>query len=127
MSNINPSLNTQSGFIKLILLVIIAILVLGYFNIDLKSLAEKPSTKNNIGYVVSLGSKAWNNYLSKPVLYFWNNIFVGILWEAFVNNFDLIKQGKPPINFTPTNDNSQLNINKVINDLKGLEPTKVSP
>ena len=119
------NLSANGGFIKLIVIVIVAILVLSYFNISVKNLAEKPQTKENVGYVVSVGAKVWHEYLSKPVLYFWNNIFVDILWAAFIENFELIKQGKPPINFTPTNDNSQLNIDKVINDLRELEPAKL--
>jgi|SRR3989337_1024968 len=92
-------MNKKGGFIKLILLLIIIILVLSYFNIDLKSLAEKPSTKNNIGYVVSLGGQVWKEYLSKPLTYFWNNIFLDLLWGAFKSNLDLLKQGKAPLDF----------------------------
>ena len=117
-------MNKQGGFIKLIVLIVVAILVLGYFNIRIRDIAEKPETKDNISYVTEISSKAWHSYLSRPVLYFWNNIFVGILWSAFVNNFELIKQGMPPVNFTPTSENSKT-INKVLDDMKGLEPKSI--
>jgi hypothetical protein len=32
-------------------------------------------------------------------LYFWNNIFLDLLWSAFIKNMDLIKQGQSPTNF----------------------------
>ena len=118
------NLNTQGGFTRLILLIIIAVLALSYFNIDLKTVAEKPQTKSNVGYVMAIGGQVWHEYLSRPVLYFWNNIFVGILWSAFVNNFELIKRGMPPVNFTPTSENSKT-INKVLDDMNGLEPKSI--
>ena len=98
--------NTNSGLVRLIILIVIALLVLSYFNIDIKSTVEKPQTQQNVGYVKGVALNVWNNFLSKPVLYFWNNIFVGLLWSAFQNNIDLIKKGKPPMNFTPNNSNT---------------------
>src|SRR3989304_353060 len=106
-------MNKQGGFIKLIVLIVVAILVLGYFNIRIRDIAEKPETKDNISYVTEISSKAWHSYLSKPVLYFWNNIFVGILWSAFINNFDLIKQGMSPVDFAPSSDGNK-NIDNVL-------------
>jgi hypothetical protein len=98
--------NKQSGLIRFIVLFIAAILLLSYFNIDLKSLAEKPQTKNNIGYVLTVGGEIWHEYLSKPAAYFWNNIFLGLLWSAFTENLNQIKNNKPPMNFQPTAGNT---------------------
>ena len=117
-------MNKHGGFIKFLVLIIVSILVLSYFNISVKELAEKAETKENVSYVASLGARVWHEYLSRPILYFWNNIFVGILWSAFVNNFELIKRGMPPVNFTPTSENSKT-INKVLDDMKGLEPKSI--
>lgn len=99
-------MKTNGGFIKIIVLILIAVLVLSYFNFDIKSFVESPQTQSNLGYTVSLSNTIWNNYLSKPITYFWNNIFLGLLWTAFLENFDLIKTGKPPINFQTTEGNT---------------------
>ena len=88
--------NRESGFIiKLILIIIALVLVLSFFGVDIKSAAESPQTQKNIAYVVGIGKSVWDKYLSKPILYFWQNIFIDLLWESFVSNMKRIKQGEP--------------------------------
>jgi len=91
----------KSGFIKYIIIFIILILILSYFNIDIRGIIESPSTQKNISYVIELWNVVWqkflkplwDNYLSEPLLYFWQNIFIDILWKAFVQGFEAIKSG----------------------------------
>lgn len=93
--------NTRGGFVRLILLLIIFVLILSYFNIDLRAVVESPQTQQNIQYVKTLALWMWNtilkplwdNYLSKPVLYFWQNIFIEVLWKSFVQGFDALQAG----------------------------------
>ena len=93
--------NTKSGVIKLILLFVVFILILSYFNIDLRSIVQSPQTQQNISYAKTLALKVWDialkplwdNYLSKPVLYFWQNIFIEILWKSFVQGIDALQSG----------------------------------
>ncbi len=85
----------KDGFIKLALLVIIGILVLSYFNINIKSVAESPQSKSNFGYILGVSQTVWKGYLERPVLYFWNNIFISLLWDSFVSNLERIKRGEP--------------------------------
>jgi len=87
---------TNRGLVRTVLIVLIAILVLSYFGFDIKSIVESPLAQNNIGYVWGFVVSVWNNYLSQPVTYFWNNIFIGILWESFKGALDNIKNGEPP-------------------------------
>lgn len=81
--------------IKYIVLSIIAILVLSYFGYDLRTIVEAPTTQNNIHYVSGGIGFVWNEYLSQPVSYFWNNIFIGILWNAFIHNLGRVNEGAP--------------------------------
>ncbi len=85
----------NTGFIKLIIIIIIIILVLSYFNIDIRGIVESPQSQSNLQYVWGWVVLVWNNYLANPVLYFWNNIFIDLLWESFVDNLERIKQGQP--------------------------------
>ena len=85
----------NTGLIKLILIIIIIIIVLSYLNIDIRGIIEAPQTQENLGYVWGWVTLIWNNYLADPVLYFWNNIFIDLLWESFVDNLERIKQGQP--------------------------------
>ena len=88
-------INRQRGLIKLIIIIIIAIIVLSYFGFDLRSIVEAPQTQDNLGYVWGFVVSIWDNYLKGPILYFWNNIFIDLLWETFVSNFERIKAGEP--------------------------------
>lgn len=88
-------INPQSGLIKLIVIIVIAVLILSYFSIDLKSIVESEQSKKNFSYITNGITYVWDKYLSKPTLYFWNNIFIGILWETFKGSMDNIKNGEP--------------------------------
>lgn len=84
---------------KYILLFIGLVIILSYFNVDLRSIVEAPQTQKNIAYMTEVGQKVWegflkpiwDNYLSEPVLYFWQNIFVDILWRTFTESIDILK------------------------------------
>lgn len=81
--------------IKYIILALIVILVLSFFGYDLQSIIEAPVTQRNLHYTASGVSYIWHNYLSQPITYFWNNIFLGILWQAFLHNLGRIDAGAP--------------------------------
>jgi hypothetical protein len=66
--------NQNRGFIKLIIIIIIAIAVLAYFGINL----------NNIwNFIVHV----WNNYLAVPFIYVWN-LWVTYVWTPFMNSIN---------------------------------------
>ena len=87
--------NKKGGFTSWIILILIAVIVLSYLGFDLRAIIESDETQNNLGYLWGLGVMVWNDYLSRPVLYFWHNIFIDLLWESFVENMDRIKAGQP--------------------------------
>jgi uncharacterized membrane protein len=49
----------QQGIIKLIVIIIIAVLVLSYFGINIKNVAESDVGRSNFGYVGELTAKLW--------------------------------------------------------------------
>ncbi len=81
--------------IRYILLGLVIIIVLSFFGYDLKAIMEAPLTQNNIHYVTGGVSYVWDTYLKGPIVYFWDKIFVGILWKAFVHNLERIDAGAP--------------------------------
>jgi len=87
--------NDKRGLVKWIVIVLIAVIVLSYFGFDLKAIIESEGTQNNLGYLWGLGVIVWNEYLSLPILYFWHNIFINLLWSSFVENMERIKNGQP--------------------------------
>ncbi len=81
--------------IKYIVIAIILIIVLSFFGYDLQAIIESPLAQKNLGYAKSGVVYVWDNYLESPVNYFWNNIFIGLLWNAFLNNLGRINAGAP--------------------------------
>jgi hypothetical protein len=83
------------SILGIILLTIILIFVLSYFNISVKSVVESPTAKDNVNYVGGAGKNLWNDYLKKPVTYFWDKVVVDLLWASFVSNMERIRDGQP--------------------------------
>lgn len=92
------SLNTKNrgiSIIGILILGVIVVLILSYFKIDIRGVVESPEGQNNIGYVTETGKTVWERYLQEPASYLWNEIFVGLLWRAFVNNLERVRDGQP--------------------------------
>lgn len=68
---LNFNKNKNSGFIKKILLVIVAIVILGFL-VDFKSLTETERLRKNFGYLKTLAGPAWSKYISPTAHYVWN-------------------------------------------------------
>ena len=85
----------QQGFIKFILIIIIAIIILSYFGFNLRAIVEAPETQGNLGYVWGGVAYVWNTWLVEPASYLWNDIFIDLLWDSFVDNMERIKSGEP--------------------------------
>jgi len=65
--------NSEKGLIQTILLIIVVILVVSYFNIDMKQLVESETTQNNFSFVGGILHKIWE--ILKPVVdMFWKII-----------------------------------------------------
>ncbi len=85
----------MEGFIRIktIILIILGILVLSFLSFDIQSFIEAPQTQSNLGYVWSGVVYVWQEYLENPLTYFWNNIFIDLLWNSFIANLQSIQSG----------------------------------
>lgn len=68
---------TNRGFIKSIIIIIIAIAILSYYGIDLSDIW---------GFIVSV----WNNILVGPATYLWN-LWVQYVWTPFMNSVNSVQ------------------------------------
>ncbi len=68
----------NKGLIHLILLIIIVVIILSYLGINIKSVIERETFKENFDYVWDKVKYVWNNYLERPVEYLWD-VFINIL------------------------------------------------
>ncbi|PIR68611.1 hypothetical protein COU49_00085 [Candidatus Nomurabacteria bacterium CG10_big_fil_rev_8_21_14_0_10_35_16] len=90
--------NTQNRGISILGILIfgfILILVLSYFNISVRGVVESPTTQDNINYVSTSSKSFWDKYLKDPASYLWNDVWIEIFWQGFINNMERIRDGKP--------------------------------
>lgn len=75
---LNFDKNRNRGFIKSALIVIVAVVLIGFF-VDIKSIADSKwdskRLKNNFQYVKTLSVSVWKGYISATVHGAWNKIF----------------------------------------------------
>ncbi|MSR78579.1 MAG: hypothetical protein EXS59_00320 [Candidatus Taylorbacteria bacterium] len=88
--------NQKSGFIKLIIVIVIALIVLGYFGFSISDILKSPSVSNNLNYAWGLAMTVWQKFLMVPFKYVWNNIVVGMFWNTFSSMIDKA-QSAPPV------------------------------
>ncbi len=77
-------INKESGFIKMIILIIIAIAILSYYGVDIKDFFTSPQFQKNFGYVTEFIKDTWSNYLAKPTAKIWE-IWINYVWTPFLN------------------------------------------
>ncbi len=73
----------QRGFIKTIVIFILLIATLAYFNIDISSIIEsKP-----VQVIWSFTKTVWTNFVTPSVEYLWNNILRDFIFNNVVDFF----------------------------------------
>ena len=89
--------NKKGGIsiLGIIIFAIIVILVLGYFHISVRTVVNNPTSQDNINYVKGGTESFWDEYLAQPASYLWNDVWVNIFWQGFINNMERIRDGQP--------------------------------
>jgi len=60
---------TKKGLIKTIIIIVIALIILGYFGFNVKDIINSPTVQANLNSAWDFATMIWNNYLSGPVSY----------------------------------------------------------
>jgi len=71
----------KKGLIKMIVVIVIALIILGYFGFNIKDIIESDSVQTNLQYVWGFVKTFWNNYLAAPIIFVWDKFVVGVLWH----------------------------------------------
>ena len=69
------------GFIKAIVIIVIALIVLGYFGYNIQDIINSPTVQKNLSYGWGLVSYVWQNYLKVPAMFIWDKIIIGLGWN----------------------------------------------
>jgi len=65
-------METNKGFIKMIIVIIIALIILGYFfNIRITDILNSANVQSNLSWFWGLIVKIWN-FISYPFMFIWN-------------------------------------------------------
>lgn len=77
----------HGGFIQIILIIVIALIVLGYFSINVADVFASPIVQENLSYAWNLVKDLWSTYLSGPAAWIWDKIG-SVLWNLFLDGLD---------------------------------------
>lgn len=91
----------QKGFVKLVIILVIVLIILGYFGFNIKEIIQSPSVSGNLNYAWGLAVTVWNKVLVVPITFVWNKIIVGFFWNTFAGMIEKI-QSAPPSRPLPT-------------------------
>jgi hypothetical protein len=83
------------SILGVLVLGVIIVLVLSYFNISIKSVVNSPTGQENVNYVRGGVKGLWTTYLAEPAAYLWNDVWLNIFWKGFISNMERIHDGKP--------------------------------
>ena len=79
----------------MVIFIIVILLILSYFGLNIRAIVNSPAGQENFSYVQEIMINVWNNYLKKPVMYLWKDIFLDLIWNPAINNLTKIRDGEP--------------------------------
>lgn len=79
------------GFIKYIIIIIIILGLLSFFNIDLRKIFESDTMGGNVSFLQEWGNKIWADYLSPTWTWLWENLIRDYIWEPLVKAIEMLK------------------------------------
>lgn len=78
----------QSGFLQIVIIVIIAIVIISLLGINLRDIAENEKVRSNLTYAYNFASDIWENWLKEPALWVHENILKPFVIEPFLSFFE---------------------------------------
>ena len=75
----------NKGLLKTIIIIVIALIVLGYFGVNIQNVMNMPFVQNNLAWLWNILVWIWN-VISAPIMYLWN-IFKTLLNAGLGTSF----------------------------------------
>ncbi|HXK39343.1 MAG TPA: hypothetical protein VJ837_00720 [Candidatus Paceibacterota bacterium] len=91
---------TEAGFVKIILLIVVGLVVLGYFGINIADVLASPVVRDNLAYAWDVTLRVWDSYLQVPAEWLWDNV-LRLIWELFTNGLEDLRNGDGPSSLIP--------------------------
>jgi hypothetical protein len=70
---------TDQGLIKWFVLIIIALIIMGYYGFSLRQAIESPTTQDNLRYFKDICLWLWDNILKLPSTFVWEHILMPLI------------------------------------------------
>ena len=80
--------STQKGFVKIIILIVIILIVLGWYGFNVQEVVESEGVQTNFDYVWGWLVTVWQNYLATPAIWVWDNVIIQYIWLPFKGMID---------------------------------------
>jgi hypothetical protein len=72
-------MNKEKGFIKWILLIVIALIILGYYGFDVRKAIDAPTTQSNLNWFKETCLWIWDHILRWPAEFVWNSVILPLI------------------------------------------------
>ena len=87
--------NNQRGSLKWIIIIIIGLVLASYFfDFSVQETVEDEQTQSNFNYITTNVVSFWNEHLSTTAHYLWDDVFLDIIWSAFTENLESLREGE---------------------------------
>lgn len=97
MNSLKKNQCDRGGIVRTVLLIIVALIILGYFGFNLRDILKSPTVHDNLIYAKELTVTGWNKYLKGPAEYVWGDFFKPLIWSPFINTLERMKDGGPAV------------------------------
>ncbi len=77
---------TDKGLIKLIVVIVIALLLVAFLGLNLRSIINSPTFQDNWQLIKGIVLQIWTRFLKVPVLFIWNQGFIRFIWHPIFQN-----------------------------------------
>ncbi len=69
----------DQGFIKWIILIVIALVILGYYGFDVRQAIDAPTTQSNLNWFKEFCLWVWDHILRIPVTFIWEQLILPLI------------------------------------------------
>ncbi len=70
--------NKRGGFIQTIIIIVVVLIILGYFGFNMAEIIKKPAVERNLVWAGNVAQVTWDRFLSKPAVYVWDTFLSAI-------------------------------------------------
>jgi hypothetical protein len=69
----------DQGLVRWIILIVIAVIILGYFGFNVRGAVNSPTTQDNLNFLKDTAVKIWDYVLRAPALWIWEVIILPLI------------------------------------------------